>query len=61
MGIVAPHHSDPLLHKTIMELRAQGQVVVVDCLGDKKLRTELNCDRELVMRDGAWHVVKIKS
>ena len=61
MGIVAPHHSDPLLHKTIMELRAQGQVVVVDFLGDKKLRTELNCDRELVMRDGAWHVVKIKS
>ena len=26
----------------------------------EELRTELNCDSELIMRDGAWHVVKMK-
>lgn len=59
-GVLAPHRSDPALQKKIAQLRAQGHAVVVDLLGDPSLRHELNCDRELVLRDGAWHVTELK-
>jgi len=60
MSILAPHRDDAALHEKIAQLRAQGHAVVVDFLGIKELRTELSCDRELVMRDGTWHVIEIK-
>ena len=60
-GILAPHRDDAVLKKEIAQLRAEGHAVVVDLLGNPSLRGELNCDRELVLRDGAWQVVKIKS
>ncbi len=60
MGILAPHRDDAALHEKIAQLRAQGHAVIVDFLGAVELRTELNCDSELIMRDGAWHVVKMK-
>lgn len=56
-GILAPHLDDELLQEKIAELRAQGQAVVVDLLGNPAHRSELNCDRGLEMRDGAWTVV----
>jgi ATP phosphoribosyltransferase regulatory subunit len=58
-GILAPHNSDAALQKKIVRLRAEGNVVVVDLLGDKAHRAELNCDRELVLRDGAWQLIEI--
>jgi ATP phosphoribosyltransferase regulatory subunit len=60
-GILAPLDSDPLLQEKISELRAQGNVVVVDMLGDAAHRAELNCDRELVQCDGSWQVIEIRS
>ena len=56
------HHisDDAALHEKIAQLRAQGHAVIIDFLGAVELRSELNCDSELVMRDGEWHVVKIK-
>ena len=60
-GILAPHRDDAVLKKKIAQLRAEGHAVVVDLLGNPSLRGELNCDREMVLRDGAWQVVKIKS
>jgi ATP phosphoribosyltransferase regulatory subunit len=60
MGILAPHRDDSALHEKIAQLRAQGHAVIVDFLGAVELRTELNCDSELIMHDGAWHVVKMK-
>lgn len=57
-GVLAPHRTDPALQEEIAQLRAQGYAVVVDLLGNAAHRTELNCDRELVLRDGAWVVVK---
>ena len=60
-GILAPLDSDPLLQEKIDELRAQGNAVVVDMLGDAAHRAELNCDRKLVQREGSWQVVEIKS
>ena len=60
MGILAPHKNDAALDKAVAQLRGQGQAVVVDLLGIPSHRAELNCDRELVLRDGAWVVEEIK-
>lgn len=58
-GICAPHLDDAALRDKIAILRASGEAVVVDLLGDIKLRKELQCDRELVLRDGVWQVVAL--
>lgn len=60
-GVLAPHSNDVALTAVISKLRSEGQVVVVDLLGDISSRSELNCDRELILRNGAWVVVEIKS
>ena len=60
-GILAPLADDAALLEKIALLRLQGQVVVVDMLGDAAHRAELNCDRELLQRDGSWQVVEIKT
>lgn len=59
-GILAPHRSDAALDAAIAQLRQQGHVVVVDLLGSPAHRAELDCDRELVSRNGAWVVEQIK-
>jgi ATP phosphoribosyltransferase regulatory subunit len=56
-GILAPHREDAALRETIARLRSEGHVVVIDLLGDAAHRGELECDRELVLRDGEWIVV----
>ncbi|MBI5658261.1 MAG: ATP phosphoribosyltransferase regulatory subunit [Nitrosomonadales bacterium] len=60
-GVLAPHRDDPALQEKIARLRAEGDIVAVDLLGDPSLRGELGCDRELVLRDGAWVVAELKS
>ncbi len=55
-AILAPHRADPALQAAIDELRERGEIVVVDLLGKTEYRAELNCDRELVLRDGKWIV-----
>src|SRR3989338_5229821 len=57
LGICAPHLDDTALQDKIARLRAAGETVVVDLLGDAALRKELQCDRELVLREGKWQVV----
>jgi ATP phosphoribosyltransferase regulatory subunit len=59
LGVCAPHFDDAALRDKIAQLRAAGEVVVVDLLGDEKLRKELQCDRELVLRKGVWQVVAL--
>lgn len=61
MGVLAPHDADAALQQKIAQLRAEGCAVVVDLLGERKHHVELNCDRELVQRDGAWIVVDLKN
>ena len=58
-GILAPYLSDAVLDAAIAQLRQQGQAVVVDLLSNQAHRAELDCDRELVLRNGAWVVEKI--
>jgi len=60
-SVLAPHRDDAALQEKIAQLRAQGHAVVVDLLGDSALHTELNCDRELVLRDDAWIVLELKN
>ena len=57
LGVCAPHLDDAALRDKIAQLRAAGEAVVVDLLGDPTLRRELQCDRELVSRGGVWQVV----
>ncbi|MGA8862712.1 MAG: ATP phosphoribosyltransferase regulatory subunit [Gallionella sp.] len=59
LGICAPLLEDAALRDKIAQLRATGEVVVVDMSGDEALRGELQCDRELVLRNGIWHVVAL--
>src|SRR5450759_2823189 len=59
LGVCAPHSDDAALRDKIAQLRAAGEAVVVDLLGDATLRRELQCDRELVLRDGVWQVVAL--
>jgi hypothetical protein len=47
------------LRDKIENLRAAGEAVVVDLLGDATLRRELQCDRELILRNGVWQVVAL--
>ncbi len=58
-GICAPRLDDASLRDKVAELRAAGEMVVVDLVGNAALRKELQCDRELVLRDGAWQVVSL--
>ena len=58
-GICAPALDDAALRDKIVQLRAAGEAVVVDLLGDAALHGELQCDRELVSRDGKWQVVAL--
>jgi len=60
-GILAPHGNAAGLKESIALLRSQGHSVVVDLLGDAALRSELNCDRELILRNAAWIVVELKN
>ena len=60
-GILAPHKNDVSLNESITKLRKQGHSVVVDLLGDATLHHELNCDRELILRDAAWVVVALNN
>ncbi len=59
--ILAPHGEDTALQEKIAQLRREGQAVVVDLLGNAALRAELDCDRELALRNGAWMVVDLKN
>ncbi|MDP1634276.1 MAG: ATP phosphoribosyltransferase regulatory subunit, partial [Gallionellaceae bacterium] len=60
-GIHAPYRQDAALDMAIAGLREQGEIVVVDLLGKAEYHPELNCDRELVLRDGNWVVVAMKN
>jgi len=59
LGVCAPHLNDASLEEKIKQLRMAGEMVVVDLLGDESLRGELQCDRQLILRDGAWQVVAL--
>lgn len=53
--VLAPYQPDDAgLQKEIERLRNEGGVVIVDLPGHEASRQELGCDRQLVLRSGAW-------
>ncbi len=60
-AIHAPYLQDAELDAAVENLRAQGNIVVIDLLGRAEYQAELNCDRRLVLKDGKWVVVEIKN
>jgi len=59
-AIIAPYNGDVALQEKIAQLRSEGQAVVVELPGNAAHRAELNCDRELVLRDGKWVIADLK-
>ncbi|MDR2219226.1 MAG: ATP phosphoribosyltransferase regulatory subunit [Methylobacillus sp.] len=55
-AILAPYAEDAALNAKIAELRASGEVVIVDLPGHEAHRAELGCDRALVKQGGSWVV-----
>lgn len=59
-GILAPYSEDAALLKKIDELRAEGEMVVVELPGHEAHRSELNCDRVLTKVEKGWEAVPIR-
>ncbi len=58
-GIIAPNLNDKALQATIAELRQQGEIVIVNLTDrplDDSARVEMNCDRQLISKDGNWEI-----
>ncbi|HOY69287.1 MAG TPA: ATP phosphoribosyltransferase regulatory subunit [Methylotenera sp.] len=58
-AILAPADADAVLQKKIAELRAAGQVVVQALPNAVTDTCELNCDRQFILKNGAWAVEPI--
>jgi ATP phosphoribosyltransferase regulatory subunit len=56
-GILAPYNTDVNLQLTIEQLRAAGEVVVVDLPGHEAYQAELHCNRKLIQQGEVWNVV----
>lgn len=58
-AILAPFTDDPQLDEAIRQLRAAGEIVILDLPGHDADRHELGCNRQLVLRQGHWQVVTL--
>ncbi len=58
-AIRAPYSDDAALSFEIAKLRASGEVVVVSLPGSGEYPGELQCNRELVLRNGLWQLEAI--
>jgi len=58
-AIRAPYQDDVALTAAIAGLRAAGEIVVVDLPGSAVNLSESQCDRELVLRAGAWQIIAL--
>lgn len=56
-GILAPYNNDVNLQLMIEQLRAAGEVVVVDLPGHEDYQAELHCNRKLIQQGEVWNVV----
>jgi ATP phosphoribosyltransferase regulatory subunit len=55
-AILAPPGEERELREAIAQLRAKGEVVVVELPGHEGAREESGCDRKLEKKDGKWRV-----
>jgi ATP phosphoribosyltransferase regulatory subunit len=59
-AILAPAVGDVALADVIDAQRAQGEIVMIELPGHAGAWREAGCDRQLVLRDGAWRVVPLE-
>lgn len=59
LGIFAPSENDSQLEEKVTVLRTQGERVITALPGQQGDAQAMNCDRQLVLRDGQWQVEKI--
>ncbi len=57
-AIFAPYPADTALQNKINSLRSQGEIVISDLPGHEETKGELQCDRQLILQNGAWVVIK---
>jgi ATP phosphoribosyltransferase regulatory subunit len=55
-AILAPAGDDREMRQAVAELRAKGEIVVVELPGHEDARGELGCDRRLEKKEGKWRV-----
>ena len=58
-GIIAPNLKDAEFQESINKLRGECEIVIVnftDAPLDEKAQLEMNCDRQLILKEGAWVV-----
>ena len=60
-AVLAPYVKDTKLAQVVAELRQRGEVVIQDLPGHEDARAELECDRELTLRNGEWQIQPIKN
>jgi ATP phosphoribosyltransferase regulatory subunit len=58
-GVFAPFNDDPALHAMVHELRGRGERVVAELPGQVGGAAEMNCNRQLIRRDGDWEIVAV--
>ena len=59
-GILAPYlPGNTALQRRIEALRGRGETVIEELPGHSAARSELDCDRRLVRRDGRWAIEKL--
>lgn len=59
LGIFAPSECDSQLEDKVKALRTQGERIITALPGQQGDTQAMNCDRQLVLRDGQWQVEKI--
>jgi ATP phosphoribosyltransferase regulatory subunit len=58
-AIFAPNSEVPGLNETVQGLRAQGEIVIFELPGQTGSAKQMNCDRQLQLKDGKWQVVSL--
>lgn len=57
--IFAPAGSDSVLRLKIASLRNQGEIVIQELAGQQQSAKESGCDRQLILKNNEWVLVKI--
>jgi ATP phosphoribosyltransferase regulatory subunit len=59
-AILAPAEGDAAWAAAIEAQRVAGEIVMLELPGHQGAWREAGCDRQLVLRDGAWRVVPLE-
>lgn len=60
-GIFCSHPGDAALDDLVRELRGRGERVIAQLPGQVGGARDVGCNREIVQRDGKWHVVNLEN